>query len=523
MDYQFQTNLNGLLQLAIDQTPPEELPEIVQLWRDIRIPTLREIIRNPAYCPSNENKANTLILPDESGHFHEYIEIGGQQYDVDSDLLYKEPPGRHTARHDGGFFTPKEQRTDPSAGLAHIVACKKDPTHYARGTQKHCRRPGCPICSYYQYIQHKTPEQMQKLEAAVKDIRHNVGWKYAVRQHVEISPPKKRWLEAVTPDGAERLRKEAEKHLMAAGFAGGLLVEHWYRQNGTNDSDVLPQEYVPEAENDGDKHAARFGPHFHALGMGYIDPIKVKQIYEKTGWVIKALRTGKNTIKNAAEMSAVLVYIKSHACILSEDSPRQYARLPPSINWFGACSRRKQTRVGSIREFTPQICPECGEPLHLYDVHGTNNDITDGGVLCRPFDFPIYGRYADRGRLRALLKEYRGDPLGLLGELDKNPKLGVCVLSRRQLIHMSAPMSVKCLDGSLHCIESDYEVRICEPRKSQSTKNPEVPPEIMAALPCFASGTESPEIVPVTSSYNPGLYIDYHLPPEISEASGVYE
>lgn len=522
MEYQYQTNLGGLLQLAIDQTPPEQLPEIVQLWRDIRIPTLREIIRNPAYCPSKVCKGATLILPDEKGEFHEYIDIAGQRYDVDTDLIYKEPPGRHAPKHEGGFFTPKEQRTDPSAGLAHIVACKSNPNHYARGTQKHCRRPGCPICSYYQYIEKKTDEQIQKIEAAVKDLRHTQGWKCAIRQHVELSPPKNRWLEAITPEGDKRLREEAEQIAKKAGLLGGVIVQHWYRQNGINDSDVLPEDYTPEDENDGDKHAARFGPHYHILGMGYIEPEIVKQIYEATGWVVKALRTGKNTIKNAGEMAAVLKYIKSHACIISEDSPRQFARLPPSINYFGVCSRRLQTCVGSIRKYTPQICPECGEPLHLYDVHGTNNDITDSGVLCRPFDYHIYARYADRGRLRALLKEYRGDPLGLLGELDKNPKLGVCVLSRKQLIGMSAPLSVQCLDGSMHCIESDFVVRVKEPKNSKSTNKPEAS-EIIAALPCIASGTDPLRIIPTTSSYDPGLYIDYHLPPEISEASGVYE
>lgn len=514
-----QSNLTDLLQLAIDQTPPEELPPDHELWRKIRKPTLREIITNPAYCLSNGCKGATLILTDENGQFHECVEIDGQQYDVDKDLMYFDTLGCGTLRHRTGFFTPKATRTPEKGGLVHIVTCENEPEHYTRGTPEHCKRPSCPACANY-HVQRQTKEHVQKIEAAIKYLRHTDGWKGGIRQHVEISPPRKMWLQALTPQGYRKLCDKAKTLLMEAGILGGAYLFHPYRQNGTNEEDDLPEGYVPEASNDGNKYTARFGPHFHAVGMGFIDPIKVKQIYERTGWVIKALRTGKNTIKNAPELEAVLKYIKSHVGVISEASPYQPSRFH-TLNWFGVCSSRKQTRVGSIREYTPQICPECGETLRVYDVHSCNNDISRAGPFMRPYDFAIFAPAANAQRLRALLWENRGSPLDVLGELDKNPKLGVCVLSRRQLIRMSAPQSIQCLDGSLHCIESDYEVRIKERKKSQSPGTP--PPIGEASEPPDDHGPTSPEIMeafPPNSPYGPDVFIDYHLPPGVP---GVYE
>lgn len=502
--------------MAIEQTPPEDLPEDVQLWRNIRLPTLRQIITNPAYCPSNQIKRSTLILPDDSGHFHEYIEIGGQQYDIDNDLLYFEPPGRGSLRHNTGFFTPKAGKRDKKGGLVHIVTCDSEPAHYTRGTPAHCRRPSCPACSNY-HIQTDTIEHVQKIESAVKFLRHTQGWKGGIRQHVEISPPPEQWLEFLTPDGNKRQRETARALLMEAGLLGGLIVAHPYRQNGINEADSLPAGYIPEASNDGDKHSARYGPHFHAVGMGYIDPMKVKQIYERTGWVIKSLRTGKDTIKNAAELTGVIKYIKSHVGVVSEASPYQPARYQTLV-WFGVCSPRKQTRIGSIREYTPQICPECGEPLRLYDVHSCNNDISKGGLFSRPFDFGLYAPFEAREKARALAWFYAGDPVGLLGKLDRNPRLGVCVLSKRQLIRMSAPQSIKCLDGSLHCVQSDYTVRLRDRKNKKSL--PALPddllPDAVEDLPGVTFAADPPEASP-PASHGSDCFIDYHLPPGVPE------
>lgn len=490
----FATN-EQLTEYALNNSPPEIIPEIQTKWRTLRLPTISEILgsvySNPAIRPSNKSASPTpLILPDQDGHFHEYVEIDGQNYDIDNDLILWGVPGREAPRHDTGLIN---------------IHMSHDPTDkFIRGIHKHCNRPSCSFCSNYQ-IQKNTIAQAQKVENAHKFLMRTKGKKNAHLQHVEVSPPPSEWLQYLTPEGYASGRKKAYALIHSVGFEGGAEAFHPFRENKKN-NEKTPEGWTPTEDNDLSGASARWGPHFHFVGMGFLDPQKIAEISARTGWVIKALRTGDEALKKPSDILPVLKYIKSHVGVVSEASPYQPPRAIQSINWVGVCSPNARVEVGGVATETEAISPETGAPLRNYLVRN-HGDVEDKGLLYSKRQYPIYAPYSRRNEARALVEAHGGDPFGLLSELDKNPKLAVCVVSRRQFIGLCNPLSIKALDGTLHVVETIPTVYAKKGKRSSEYTPPpptEAPPTSEASP--IRSGTASePREVCVP-------WIDYHLP-----------
>lgn len=501
-----QRNLNDLLDLAAENTPSEDPAPIEKLWQfDIKLPKIRDIITNPAIRPS---KKITIIKPEASGRMAEYIDIDGVDYDVDKDLIQWTVKGRGTAKHEDGL-------------LSGVVASER--ADYVKGIRRHCNRPDCPICASY-HNRKDTPAQTDKIMAKSKQLRHTSGgWRAGKLQHLTISPPEGDHLTYLTPEGLRNGSKMAQKLATISGLMGAGYVFHPFRQDGVNDLDELPEEYTPSGTNSGDKMQARFSPHFHFIGFGFIDPEKVKEIYARTGWIIKALRTGKKSITKPEEITAVLSYVKSHAGVISEASPYQPDRQPQTINWMGGLGPNAHGKVATLRIHTPQLSPIDGGRLDLYHVHGKNNDLTKLGPYERLTDINIYCARGERDRLRAFIRDHAGYPEEILQYLDRHPDKGACALTHRQLSGLLTPRTMQAEDGTIHCYQSDCTVKL---HLKKGTTSGTGPADMSGQASVHLDGqhcNESPPpevphgiITPPTNPAVPDLgIIDYHLPPEV--------
>ena len=446
-----QTQLTGpdLIDYAIANTPPEELTSIEELWRGMTLPTLRETLTYPAICDS---KKNTVIQTDKNGRYHEYMTMpDGESYDIDNDLIEWTVPGRGSLRHE--IFMSK------------IISCEDDQSHYVRGTPRHCWKPTCPACAH-DWAVRKASENSQIIYAHSRDARHTEGWRAGYLQHVTVSVPESMYYMALIPGGLNKLRKIAIKHAQSVGIHGGHIIFHPFRQNGVNSDDELPEDYVPASTNDGEKHTARFAPHFHILGFGFVTG--TDKLFSETGWIVKTLRTGNNKITNVSQIAGVFSYLLSHAGVISETSP--HTTQTKAIQPFGSCGSNAKIRVGSVAIYTPQICPECGAPLKKHSVHGANGDTSIDGDFEKKTLYPIFATRKKANDLRTFLEDYTSSPVAALRQLDTNPHMGYCSISYRQLVAMLNPMSVKCLDGSLHVIQSEAFIKL-KPKRSRSDQD----------------------------------------------------
>lgn len=509
MEGQTKLNLQGpdLIEYAISNTPPEELNTTEQLWREIYLPNTSEIIHNPAICLSKICKGGTLIKPDQYGHFHEYIEIDGQQYDIDNDLIQWMVAGRGTLRHDPRF-------------MSQVIACGDDLEHYTRATPKHCKRITCPNCTHYTNL-HDSVKQAMKVCTKAKELRHTAGWKSAHLQHVAVSVPPTLWPLALTPEGKKKLDSMVLKISQKAGILGGIRIFHPFRYG--DDDDIPPEGWAPE---DGQRFAT-FSPHYHIIGFGFIDnraDSVTAEIEKTTGWVVKALRTGKRSITKLSEVQAVIFYIKTHAGVPDDRHGAQLGRRYQSVVPFGLCAPNSQSLVATIDIYTPQICPECGAPLVKHLVHGANGDTSEAGTLDARVKYPIYAPRNKANELRAFLRDNNGDIVGALQYLDRHPFEGTSFLSHTQFSGLVAPLSIKCLDGSLHCVEP-YAILKIHDKKSK--KGPVSGNELHDLQGLVESCndvqhndlSEASGRVPVN---DPEMYadievpfIDYYLPPEV--------
>lgn len=489
----FATN-EQLKEYALNNSPPEVIHPSLKFWMEVKQPSIREIILNPAIRPSNECKASTLILADQDGQYHEYVVIDGDLYDIDGDgLIQWATIGREAPRHDTGLVG-LHMSHDPEDG-------------FIRGVHKHCQSNKCSYCANYN-LQRKTIEHAQKVEEAQKYVMRTQGKKYARLQHIEVSPPPSEWLRYLTPEGYAKGKRTAFKLIKEAGLLGGAVVFHPFRQN-KRDNGKTPEEWTASEDNTQDGLSCRWGPHFHIVGVGFIDPHTVSEIHARTGWVIKALRTGEEALNKPSEVLPVLKYIKTHAGVIPSDSPYQPPKALQSVNWFGLCAPNVRVEVGGIQTYTEEISPENGARLNNYLVH-TGGDIEDKGLLYSSRKYPIFAPYSRREEARALVEANKGVPFDLLGELDKNPRLAVCVLSRRQLIGLCNPVSVKTLDGTLHCINTEASVYVKNGKHSTNdTPRPPDPERVPST-----SGASSEVCVPPASDIPEGgiPWIDYHYP-----------
>lgn len=436
LDIQHRKSLNTaeFIRQLSERIQPDEIPPIHQLWRGI---LLEDYLSNPAYRVSRslddgqQSEDGTfrvvIVLPDGS-------EIG------EDDLIKWTVVGR-------GEIDKAHKKGKPE--FSKVYSCEDDMEHPITMPRDHCGKLSCPKCAVYE-IAYAATQQAIKLMSGAKYAELN-NRADRVLQHLNVSPPEALYYNFLTIAGFKKMKEYAIKVAIDAGIKGGLIIFHPYRQNGRNDDDELPEDYNPTMANDGDKHRARFAPHFHVIGFGWVKPSSDAFTASHKGWIYKALRTGDNRLRTITDVIGVINYVMSHAGIFADDSPAKINRFM-TITTIGLCNSANLRNIGEIRVYVQELCKVCGGSIVAHAVRRGGEDIELKGHLYKMQKFPIYADAEHAERMNELFEEYMGTPIELLQIIERNPQLGVCYMTSRQLDRkLTAPTAIYAeIDNSLH-------------------------------------------------------------------------
>lgn len=217
------------------------------------------------------------------------------------------------------------------------TACHPEGKAYVEMHRNNCKRSTCPIC-YEKWLVDTTKNISRRIEA----VRPKTG-RNRFPVHVTVSVPKNEYNRVIELDGFRKLRRKANSIVLNSGFLGGCGIFHLMRSKcgicGANF-----EFKVKKCSKCGSTLKIWYiSPHFHYLGYGWIK--NTKEIYEKTGWIVKNLGKRKS-------ISATAYYQLSHASIRSGIQ---------TVSWIGIASWNK-LRLEKERAEKLE-CPYCGYSL----------------------------------------------------------------------------------------------------------------------------------------------------------------
>jgi len=167
-----------------------------------------------------------------------------------------------------------------------------------------CGRFDCPNCYEQSWLARETSHISERIEYGKQ------YWKLYYRTPIHVVSSPSPSSDVSSHSAYSKLRHYAERLLLRSGMLGGAVIFH--------------QKRMPNEE-----HSLEDGPHFHVIGYGWID--HTKEIYEKTGWIIKNLGVRKS-------LRETIAYILSHASL--GILPMQQGTLLTTV-WFGILSYNK--------------------------------------------------------------------------------------------------------------------------------------------------------------------------------------
>lgn len=193
---------------------------------------------------------------------------------------------------------------------------------YVKLTKRSCGRLECPVCAQKAFAKaaHKIEDRMGAFRLKGRNLK-------AI--HVVVSPHgRDLWRVSYG-----KLKQKCVKVLKEAGVFGGSIIFHpWRRLSEEDDLEKTSGSWY-------------LSPHFHVIGYGWVH--RVKENYEKSGWVVKNLGVRKS-------VSATAMYQLSH-CGIKKNTH--------TVTWFGALAYNK-LRLPRI-ELEKEVCPLCGLKLRL--------------------------------------------------------------------------------------------------------------------------------------------------------------
>jgi len=192
---------------------------------------------------------------------------------------------------------------------------------YVKVVKRNCGRLRCPKC-----LDKVTSNKARKITRRLKAWRHD----RLTIKHFIVSPNPGETKDMDYPD----IKTKAYKLMKQVGIIGGVMIVHPFRCN--------------------DFHRyEKPGLHFHIIGYGNTRGLKIAQMFEKDGWIIKNKGKRKSVFVTAK-------YILGH-CGVSE----KYK----SIIWFGKLSYNK---MGKDKPELIPGCPYCGEELFQMEYKNTD-------------------------------------------------------------------------------------------------------------------------------------------------------
>jgi hypothetical protein len=202
------------------------------------------------------------------------------------------------------------------------------PAHWTQNASS-CNKASCPL-DFEKWAAHEAVEIARR----VGDGLPRVGRKNAI--HVVASPPQAWALTAMRGRRSfVKMRRRAQKLLRRVGVVGGCLIFHHKRV----------------ASRWNDRPFCADGPHFHAIGAGWIEG--TAELAKKIGWVVVNLGVRKSVYATA-------LYILSHAGLGYPASAKtEQARMAVNtVVWFGEWSYQKFPSVPGPDE-EGRWCPIC--------------------------------------------------------------------------------------------------------------------------------------------------------------------
>ena len=201
---------------------------------------------------------------------------------------------------------------------------------FVRLKRHSCMRPECPICY----------EKWAGREAHRIDYRLS-QWKSSGQViHVSVSVPQRLWYKELG-----ELRLDVYRVAKKVGFFGGSCIIHAEREVCVFCGEHKDTETKRCLNCGCSEFRWTFSPHYHLLGYGWIHGHKVKELYDKEGWIIKNLG-----IRDS--VSGTALYQLSHCSTHKEKH---------GITWFGRLAYNKLKVIPEPIE--KELCPLCKAEL----------------------------------------------------------------------------------------------------------------------------------------------------------------
>lgn len=230
----------------------------------------------------------------------------------------------------------REHEKHVNSSLDGVDVAGKDVVEIYRAS---CGRIECPIC----------------YEKAIGKMAVRIEWRYKKRKirgayakpiHVVVSVPPSMY--GVDP---KKLRSLAEERLQECGVHGGCVIFHPWRERCAKCGAEILRE-------DGKHLCAVCGSafvvwvvalHFHSIGLGWVGEKAVKEMYERSGWVVVNLGVRKSVRQTAQ-------YQLSHCGVAKGFS---------NVVWFGSMVKYKNGKRVKYAKLPPEKhdCPLCGSKM----------------------------------------------------------------------------------------------------------------------------------------------------------------
>ena len=266
-------------------------------------------------------------------------------YDIDKEKTVDSDSLEFTKDTKGGFYAYEKKNTSQhfskdfvadimlpahvyngkeSCGKWKIKGCLESDLHangggYIKKTIQHCNYKGCRKCATNS-IQREAQSITNRLMTFC-NLKNNRKIylkenRSRILLHVVVSIPYEEHSLYLTKDGRKKLRKKAISNLKLFDVDGGVMIDHPYRFSE-------------------DLESARLSPHLHLIVTGWFDGQKVKELYGKTGWIIKNVST-MDTWKDCYSLSK---YLLSHSAVFMKEEGKRSAE--HSVRYFGECHNKK--------------------------------------------------------------------------------------------------------------------------------------------------------------------------------------
>jgi len=190
---------------------------------------------------------------------------------------------------------------------------------YIRKVLQHCNYKGCKKCAT-NAIKREANSITNRLMTFC-NLKNNRKIylkenRSRILLHVVVSIPYEEHSLYLTKDGRKKLRVKSITHLNQFDIDGGVMIDHPYRFSKRLES-------------------ARLSPHLHLIVTGWLDGNQVKELYEKTGWII----SGISTIDTWKDCYGLAKYLLSHSAVFMKDVGKRSAE--HSVRYFGECHNKK--------------------------------------------------------------------------------------------------------------------------------------------------------------------------------------